>query len=190
MFAQHFVRESASQNPYGDGIDLQHLVFVMEDHALARPFEQRSRATLRPAKACKSATGELKFKRTTVVLRYLRVRVGDIKGPGKMPRVLGDQTHALDMSGLNIVVDHCEFGYANDQLVNIGAQRTPASRAAVTFQWNYVYGGLTNSVHEGGNHSHSYAFRRLGLHVAASQPRGLFTRAKSTHLRAAPRLSK
>ena len=125
-----------------------------------------------------------------VVLRYLRVRVGDIKGPGKMPRVLGDQTHALDMSGLNIVVDHCEFGYANDQLVNIDAQRTPAIRAAVTFQWNYVYGGLTNSVHEGGNHSHSYAFRRLGLHVAASQPRGLFTRAKSTHLRTASRLPK
>jgi hypothetical protein len=97
-----------------------------------------------------------------VVLRYLRLRVGDIKGPGKNPRVLGDQTHALDISGLNVVVDHCEFAYANDQLVNIYAQRTPASRAGVTFQWNYVYGGLTNSVHEGGNHSHSYAFAGWG----------------------------
>ena len=97
-----------------------------------------------------------------VVLRYLRLRVGDIKGPGKMPRVLGEQTHALDISGLNVVVDHCEFAYANDQLVNIYAQRTPASRAGVTFQWNYVYGGLTNSVHEGGNHSHSYALGGWG----------------------------
>jgi len=97
-----------------------------------------------------------------VVLRYLRLRVGDIKGPGKTPRVLGDQTHALDISGLNIVVDHCEFAYANDQLVNIYAQRTPESRAAVTFQWNYVYGGLTKSVHEGGNHSHAYALGGWG----------------------------
>lgn len=97
-----------------------------------------------------------------VVLRYLRLRVGDIKGPGKMARVLGEQTHALDISGINIVVDHCEFAYANDQLVNIYAQRTPASRAGITFQWNYVYGGLTNSVHEGGNHSHSYALGGWG----------------------------
>jgi hypothetical protein len=79
-----------------------------------------------------------------------------------MPRILGEQTHALDISGLNVVVDHCEFAYANDQLVNIYAQRTPASRAGVTFQWNYVYGGLTNSVHEGGNHSHAFAFGGWG----------------------------
>jgi hypothetical protein len=97
-----------------------------------------------------------------VVLRYLRLRVGDIKGPGNNPRVLGDQTHALDVSGLNVVVDHCEFAYANDQLVNVYAQRTPATRAAVTFQWNYVYGGLTNSVHEGGNHSHAFALGGWG----------------------------
>jgi hypothetical protein len=97
-----------------------------------------------------------------VVLRYVRLRVGDIKGPGPMPRVLGEQTHALDISGLNVVVDHCEFAYANDQLVNIYAQRGPASRTGVTFQWNYVYGGLTNSVHEGGNHSHAFAFAGWG----------------------------
>jgi pectate lyase len=97
-----------------------------------------------------------------VVLRHLRLRVGDIKGPGKTPRVLGDQTHALDISGLNIVVDHCEFAYANDQTVNIYAQRTPESRAAVTFQWNYVYAGLTKSTHESGNHSHAFAFGGWG----------------------------
>jgi hypothetical protein len=32
----------------------------------------------------------------------------------------------------------------------------------VTFQWNYVYGGLTNSVHEGGNHSHAFALAGWG----------------------------
>ena len=97
-----------------------------------------------------------------VVMRYLRVRVGDIKGPGAMPRVLGDQTHALDISGMNVVVDHCEFAYANDQIVSVYAARTPASRGAITFQWNYIYGGLTNSVHESGNHSHAYAFGGWG----------------------------
>ena len=58
-----------------------------------------------------------------VVMRYLRVRVGDIKGPGKMPRVLGDQTQAIEFTGMNLIIDHCEFAYANDQLVNIRAYR-------------------------------------------------------------------
>lgn len=90
-----------------------------------------------------------------VVMRYLRVRVGDIKGPGKMPRVLGDQTHAIDISGANIIVDHCEFAYANDQVVNLYGLK-PEERLAVSFQWNYVYGGLINSTHEKGPHSMSY----------------------------------
>ena len=90
-----------------------------------------------------------------VILRYVRVRVGDIKGPGKNSRVLGDQTHAIDISGANIIVDHCEFAYANDQVVNLYGQR-PKQRLAVTFQWNYVYGGLSHSTHEKGSHSMSY----------------------------------
>jgi pectate lyase len=90
-----------------------------------------------------------------VILRYLRFRVGDIKGPGKNPRVLGDQTHAIDISGANIIIDHCEFAYANDQLVNIYGFK-PEERVAVSFQWNYVYGGLSRSTHEKGVHSMSY----------------------------------
>lgn len=96
-----------------------------------------------------------------VVLRYLRIRVGDIKGPGKEPRVLGDQTHAIDISGANIVIDHCEFAYTNDQIVNIYAYE-PQERAAITFQWNYVYGGLINSTHEKGAHSMSYFLNGWG----------------------------
>jgi len=105
-----------------------------------------------------------------VVMRYLRVRVGDIKGPGNMPRVLGDQTQALDFTGMNILVEHCEFAYANDQIVNIRAYHpghaalfpTGTVRVSSTFQWNYVYGGLQRSVHEKGNHSMSYAFNGYG----------------------------
>jgi len=102
-----------------------------------------------------------------VVMRYLRVRVGDIKGPGTTPRVLGDQTQALDFTGMNIIVDHCEFAYANDQIVNIRGHRPTdyplgTVRIASTFQWNYTYGGLQRSVHEKGNHSMSYAFAGYG----------------------------
>ncbi len=116
-----------------------------------------------------------------VVLRYLRLRVGDIKGPGQMPRVLGDQTHALDISGLNIVVDHCEFAYANDQIISVYAARTPASRTAVTLQWNYVYGGLTNSVHESGNHSHAYAFGGWG-YISLHHSLSAFTLGRNPRL--------
>jgi len=102
-----------------------------------------------------------------VVMRYLRVRVGDIKGPGTTPRVLGDQTQALDFAGMNLIVDHCEFAYANDQIVNIRGHRPSdhplgTVRIASTFQWNYTYGGLQRSVHEKGNHSMSYAFAGYG----------------------------
>ncbi|HVT89593.1 MAG TPA: hypothetical protein VHD56_12125 [Tepidisphaeraceae bacterium] len=90
-----------------------------------------------------------------VILRYLRVRIGDIKGPGDMPRVMGDQSHALDASGVNIIIDHCEFAFANDQIVNLYGTK-PGLREGVSFQWNYVYGGLVNSTHEKGAHSMSY----------------------------------
>lgn len=90
-----------------------------------------------------------------VILRYLRVRIGDIKGPGNLARVMGDQSHAIDMSGMNIIVDHCEFAFANDQIVNLYGTKQ-GLREGVSFQWNYVYGGLVNSTHEKGAHSMSY----------------------------------
>jgi pectate lyase len=89
-----------------------------------------------------------------VVLRYLRVRVGEIKGPGNNPRVMGDQSHALDLDGMNIVVDHCEFAYANDQIINFYGK---TSRIATSFQWNYTYCNPINSTHDKGAHSMSMA---------------------------------
>lgn len=89
-----------------------------------------------------------------VVLRYLRVRVGEIKGPGDNPRVLGDQSHAIDITGMNIVVDHCEFAYANDQIINFYGK---SDRLAVSFQWNYTYCNPLISTHDKGSHSMSMA---------------------------------
>jgi pectate lyase len=89
-----------------------------------------------------------------VVLKYLRVRVGEIKGPGDNPRVLGDQSHAMDLAGMNIVVDHCEFAYANDQIINFYGK---AARIAASFQWNYTYCNPRISTHDKGAHSMSMA---------------------------------
>lgn len=85
-----------------------------------------------------------------VILRHLRIRVGDTKGPGDLRRTLGEQTHALDLTGMNIIADHCEAAYANDQIFNTYGS---AAREAVTLQWSMIYGGPTRSTHEKGDHS-------------------------------------
>ncbi|WP_025864914.1 hypothetical protein [Prolixibacter bellariivorans] len=85
-----------------------------------------------------------------VILRYLRIRVGDIKGPGNLKRLLGEQTHALDLNGMNIIADHCDIAYACDQVFNTYGQHR---REATTLQWSYIYGAPTASTHEKGNHS-------------------------------------
>jgi pectate lyase len=93
----------------------------------------------------------IKVETHDVILRHLRIRVGEIKGPGKLRRTLGEQTGALNLGGMNIIVDHCEAAYANDQIFNIYGHRD--RRVAATVQWSYIYGGLKNSTHEKGSHS-------------------------------------
>lgn len=85
-----------------------------------------------------------------VILRHLRIRVGDTKGPGGLQRTLGEQTHALDLGAMNVIVDHCDIAYANDQVFNTyGTEK----REATTLQWSYIYGAPTRSTHEKGSHS-------------------------------------
>ena len=85
-----------------------------------------------------------------VILRHLRIRVGDTKGPGDLKRTLGEQTHAMDLNAMNIIADHCDIAYANDQVFNTYGTN---KREATTIQWSYIYGGLSASTHEKGNHS-------------------------------------
>lgn len=85
-----------------------------------------------------------------VIVRHLRIRVGETKGPVNLQRTLGEQTHGLDISGMNVIVDHCDIAYANDQVFNTyGVER----REAATLQWSYIYGGPKASTHEKGDHS-------------------------------------
>ncbi|BET66988.1 hypothetical protein ASA1KI_19060 [Opitutales bacterium ASA1] len=94
----------------------------------------------------------VKVETHDVILRHLRIRVGEVKGPGKLRRVLGEQTHALDLAGINIIADHCEAAYANDQIFNTYGT---VHREAVTLQWSMIYGGPKRSTHEKGDHSMS-----------------------------------
>ena len=92
----------------------------------------------------------LRINTHDVIVRHLRIRVGETKGPGDLKRTLGEQTHALDANAMNIIVDHCDIAYANDQVFNLyGAN----NRQASTIQWCYIYGAPTRSTHEKGNHS-------------------------------------
>ncbi|MGB8226402.1 MAG: hypothetical protein WCE45_06000, partial [Sedimentisphaerales bacterium] len=92
----------------------------------------------------------IKVETHDVILRHLRIRVGDIKGPGNLKRELGEQTHALDLNAMNIIADHCDIAYACDQVFNTYGQ---FKREATTIQWSYIYGAPQASTHEKGNHS-------------------------------------
>jgi hypothetical protein len=92
----------------------------------------------------------VKVETHDVILRHLRIRVGDIKGPGNLKRELGEQTHALDLNAMNIIADHCDIAYACDQVFNTYGQHM---REATTIQWSYIYGAPQASTHEKGNHS-------------------------------------
>ena len=75
----------------------------------------------------------IKVETHDVILRHLRIRVGDIKGPGNLKRELGEQTHALDLNAMNIIADHCDIAYACDQVFNTYGQ---FKREATTIQWS------------------------------------------------------
>jgi hypothetical protein len=92
----------------------------------------------------------IKVETHDVILRHLRIRVGDIKGPGNLKRELGEQTHALDLNAMNIIVDHCDIAYACDQVFNTYGTE---EREATTIQWSYIYGAPRASTHEKGDHS-------------------------------------
>lgn len=102
----------------------------------------------------------LKINAHDVIVRHLRIRVGENKGPGDTPRTLGEQTHALDIYAMNVIVDHCEMAYANDQTFNFYGDR---NRLASTVQWSYIYGAPSKSTHEKGNHSMSMAANGWGF---------------------------
>src|SRR5690606_17601334 len=93
------------------------------------------------------ANGSLTIRTHDVVLRHLRVRVGD--GPtGGNP----ENRDALCIAGsgdeaYNIVVDHCSFSWALDE--NVQTWRGPRD---ITIQWSITSESLLDSLHPKGRH--------------------------------------
>lgn len=83
------------------------------------------------------AGGTLEVATHDVVLRYLRIRPGDVQG---------EQIDALVIEGQNVVVDHCSLSWGIDETLSI----TDGAKD-VTVQWSIVAEGLTARRRIGGN---------------------------------------
>ncbi|MCD7901962.1 MAG: hypothetical protein LUH22_19555 [Bacteroides sp.] len=132
---------------------------LKSDLVIANPYVTIAGQTA-PGEGIQLKNWGMKINAHDVIVRHLRIRVGEKKGPGDLPRTLGEQTHALDVNAMNVIVDHCEIAYANDQVFNFYGN---GNRLASTVQWSYIYGAPSQSTHEKGNHSMSMAANGWGF---------------------------
>jgi pectate lyase len=75
-----------------------------------------------------------------VVIRYLRVRLGD------RARV---EASSIGCAGHNVIIDHCSVSFGTDQTLT-----TNGDSGRVTVQWCLITESLNNSVHHKGAHGH------------------------------------
>jgi len=95
-----------------------------------------------------------------VVIQHLRVRPGEFGRPKKGG---GDQDGISTVGGaFNVIVDHCSLSWATDENLSASGPRfngaTPDewrrnTSHQITYSHNLIYEGLSNSVHEKGEHS-------------------------------------
>ena len=85
----------------------------------------------------------LKISASNVIVRYLRVRVGDAKfGVGGT----NQGKDAIDISeGEDIIVDHCSAGWSLDEAVSASTRNPTLTR--VTVQWCFITEGLNVDHH-------------------------------------------
>jgi pectate lyase len=85
-----------------------------------------------------------------VVIRYLRVRPGDVAGkPLDAMYVYGCQ---------NVIIDHCSASWGSDETLSV----TGEGCTDVTVQWCYLTESLNQSVHEKGAHGYGSLIRTDG----------------------------
>jgi hypothetical protein len=104
--------------------------------------------------------GELQLATSDVIVQHLRFRPGEY---GRPKRGGGDHDGlATDAGAYDVIVDHCSFAWATDENLSVGGPRFAGSDAdewrhytshRITFSHNLVAEGLSNSVHEKGEHS-------------------------------------
>ncbi|MEN9629243.1 MAG: hypothetical protein RJA10_2470 [Pseudomonadota bacterium] len=104
--------------------------------------------------------GETLVRTHDVVIQHLRLRPGEFGRPKKGG---GDQDGLSTVGGArDVIVDHCSFSWATDENLSASGPRfsgdTPdewrrGTSHRITFSHNLLYEGLSNSVHEKGEHS-------------------------------------
>jgi lysophospholipase L1-like esterase len=95
-----------------------------------------------------------------VIVQHLRFRPGEFGRPKKGG---GDQDGLSTVGGAHdVIVDHCSFSWATDENLSASGPRfagdTPddwrrGTSHRITYSHNLIYEGLSNSVHEKGEHS-------------------------------------
>ncbi|MFT5368421.1 MAG: pectate lyase [Candidatus Latescibacterota bacterium] len=85
-----------------------------------------------------------------VVVRYLRVRPGD---------VMGKEVDAISVyKSQNVILDHCSASWGTDETLSV----TGAGTDSVTVQWCMIAESLNQSVHEKGAHGYGSLIRADG----------------------------
>ena len=104
--------------------------------------------------------GELNIATHDVIVQHLMFRPG---GYGR-PKRSGNDHDGIATSGgaRQVIVDHCSFSWATDENLSVGGPRFNGADAAawrratshdITYSHNLIYEGLSDSVHEKGEHS-------------------------------------
>jgi hypothetical protein len=119
---------------------------------------------------------ELVVEASEVIIRYIRVRVGDAN------RVEADAISVA--AGQNIIIDHCSASCSTDETFSVAQQMTLGEKQLnnVTVQWSIISESLDQSVHSKGAHGYGslvrgsagsrYSFHHnLWAHHRARMPR-------------------
>ncbi|MCU0881229.1 MAG: hypothetical protein MUF14_01010 [Hyphomonadaceae bacterium] len=124
---------------------------------------------------------EFRVSSGEVIVRFLRIRVGDEQGI---------EADALSLtSGRNIIIDHCSASWSTDETLSVSQRLTRGEGQLdlVTVQWSIITESLDRSVHSKGAHGYGslvrgsagsrYSFHHnLWAHHRARMPRpGNFT---------------
>ena len=103
---------------------------------------------------------ETRVRTHDVIIQHLRFRPGEF---GRAKKSGNDQDGLSTVGGaFDVIVDHCSFSWATDENLSASGPRfggaTPddwrrATSHRITYSHNLIYEGLSNSVHEKGEHS-------------------------------------
>jgi pectate lyase len=90
------------------------------------------------------------IKTHDVIIRYIRSRPG--------PSLEATQSlDALRISGYRVIVDHCSFSWATDEVVSMWRDARD-----ISIQWSIIAEGLNNSTHLEGSHSKGLLIKGAG----------------------------